>query len=359
MQTSIDTQGDKTFHVPADMGNGNYGSAADSLYYTCSIGAVTASFTATNLTPVVGDIVYMQDLSGGTPTSWSWFKKAPSDIAYVLFSHASNPPLLIDESGFWDIKLVVANCSSWDDDDQPNFLFASVPAIPVADFTISNVTPMENSFVVFTDTTTGVPTSWLWEYMSPSVIVWTSFPGGQDIVQNPALFMNEQGGWSIRLTATNGLGSDTKTLLNCINVGPDLTITFAGVGSPYAGGFFVGTDFNIPVIGVTDPILPGQVQSVEFDITALPTGLIVLGIAAPDGSSVSLGVVSEGDYTSTILMRDAPDSLNTSIAPHTGIFTFIIPDAFTGNANGTWKFTVFSFFAGGGTVNSITLKLNF
>lgn len=83
---------------------------------------------------------------------------------------------------------------------------------PVADFTgvpTSGAAPLS---VAFTDSSTNTPTSWLWEKNSGSG--WVNF-SGTPTVQNPTESFTA-GTWSVRLTATNAAGSDTKTRTNYI-----------------------------------------------------------------------------------------------------------------------------------------------
>ena len=84
---------------------------------------------------------------------------------------------------------------------------------PVADFSgtpLSGTTPLS---VTFTDLSTNTPTAWLWEKDDGSG--WTTF----DTVQNPVESFTAAT-WSIRETASNSAGSDTKTRTGYIVVSP-------------------------------------------------------------------------------------------------------------------------------------------
>ncbi len=95
---------------------------------------------------------------------------------------------------------------------------------PVTDFTalpLSGETPLT---VQFADESTNTPTSWKWEYRLGTGI-WTQFA----TTQNPEYSFSSVGTYSIRMTATNDAGSNTKTRSAYITVNapstPDLTIT--------------------------------------------------------------------------------------------------------------------------------------
>ncbi len=78
---------------------------------------------------------------------------------------------------------------------------------PVADFTGTPLTGTAPLSVAFTDASTNTPTSWLWEKNDGSG--WVNF-AGTPTAQNPTESF-AAGTWSVRLTATNVGGSDTKT----------------------------------------------------------------------------------------------------------------------------------------------------
>lgn len=89
------------------------------------------------------------------------------------------------------------------------------PAAPVADFSgtpLSGAAPLS---VAFTDLSSGAPTSWLWEKNDGSG--WANF-GGTPTAQNPVESF-AAGTWSVRLTATNATGADTKTRTNYVTSG--------------------------------------------------------------------------------------------------------------------------------------------
>jgi len=83
---------------------------------------------------------------------------------------------------------------------------------PVADFTASTITPAVGGPVQFTDASTNNPTSWTW-----------SFPGGNPSTATgqvpPTVTYAAAGYHSVSLTVSNGVGSDSKTRTQYIDVG--------------------------------------------------------------------------------------------------------------------------------------------
>jgi PKD repeat protein len=121
--------------------------------------------------------------------------------------------------------------------------FAALNA-PAASFTVSTPNPAASSVVVFTDATSGGPTSWTWDFGD----------GGASTQQNPTHAYANPGSFTVRLTASNASGPSTATL--AITVTPatvlrlnaahtfDLTLT---ARDPRTGNTGAGT-----VIGQND-----------------------------------------------------------------------------------------------------------
>jgi PKD repeat protein len=75
------------------------------------------------------------------------------------------------------------------------------PSLLTASFSFSPASPGIGQSVQFTDTSTGSPTSWLWDFGD----------GATSTAQNPSHTYTTQGAKTVTLTATNGTSSDTST----------------------------------------------------------------------------------------------------------------------------------------------------
>lgn len=84
----------------------------------------------------------------------------------------------------------------------------SNPVPPVANFTASNTAPYTNQAITFTDTSTGSPTSWAWDFGDSTT----------STVQNPTKTYTTPGTYTVTLTATNAQGSDGETKTGYITV---------------------------------------------------------------------------------------------------------------------------------------------
>lgn len=78
---------------------------------------------------------------------------------------------------------------------------------PNANF-YADITSTCSDTICFTDVSTGIPTSWLWNFGD----------GTTDTVQNPCHYYSVPGFYTVTLTATNGFGSDQEVFTNYINV---------------------------------------------------------------------------------------------------------------------------------------------
>lgn len=79
-------------------------------------------------------------------------------------------------------------------------------AAPVAEFSADNLTPLVYDTIQLTDESTNAPTSWSWLKKGPSDDDYVEF----STEQNPTLYIDEHGNWSIKLIATNDDGSDDE-----------------------------------------------------------------------------------------------------------------------------------------------------
>jgi PKD repeat protein len=86
---------------------------------------------------------------------------------------------------------------------------------PVADFTVSNASPVPGATVVFTDISTGSPSAWTWT-ITPATFTFVN--GTNANSQNPQVQFANLGAYSVTLDVTNVAGSDSETKTDYINV---------------------------------------------------------------------------------------------------------------------------------------------
>lgn len=111
---------------------------------------------------------------------------------------------------------------------------AQAAAQPVANFTANQVTGCVPHVVTFTSTSTGNPTSYLWDFGNNNT----------SVLQNPSVSYTTAGVYTVKLTVTGPGGSNTKTMTNYITVNPAPTVTFSSldtVGCPPLSVQFTNT----------------------------------------------------------------------------------------------------------------------
>jgi len=82
-----------------------------------------------------------------------------------------------------------------------------VPPAPVAEFSGTPLAIQAPGYVQFTDESTNIPTSWLWDFGDNST---------QSVQQSPMHRYVQVGTFTVTLTATNAYGSDSETKINYV-----------------------------------------------------------------------------------------------------------------------------------------------
>ncbi|MBQ5423590.1 MAG: PKD domain-containing protein, partial [Bacteroidales bacterium] len=150
-----------------------------------------------------GDTISFLDLSTQTPTSWQWAFEGGTPES----SSEQNPQVVYNNAGSYSVTLTAENSTSRTSQTFNGYITVYAPAH--ADFTFDHDTIGENHSVNFTSTSTGA-TSLLW-----------TFEGGNpetSTEENPQVTYTSEGVYSVSLTASNPVSSDTYTVTNAIVV---------------------------------------------------------------------------------------------------------------------------------------------
>lgn len=153
---------------------------------------------------------------------------------------------------------------------------------PTANFTTDSTNTFVNEEVVFSDASTGTPTSWSW-----------SFEGGSPSTsteQNPVVLYDTEGTYQVSLTVTNEFGTDTKTVTDYITViiPPPPTANFnANLTEIYEGGQVSYTDVSTDGPTQWDWAFEGGTPSTSTDQNPLVTyhteGLYTVSLTVTNG----------------------------------------------------------------------------
>nr|NQU92464.1 PKD domain-containing protein [Bacteroidota bacterium] len=223
----------------------------------------SANFTA-NVTIInVGQSVNFTDLSTNTPTSWEWTFEEGSPGT----STAQNPSgIVYNTAGTFDVTLTATNQYGSDTETKLDFITVQVIPPPQAAFGADATTIYVGESVVFTDQSTGGPTTWAWTFESGN-------PASSNQQNPPAISYNATGVYDVSLTVSNTNGSTTETKTDYINVIAvptyDLVITEIMYNPPEAGDDFL--EFIEIYNNSDDPANLGGLYfsaGIEFDFPA-------------------------------------------------------------------------------------------
>jgi len=141
------------------------------------------------------------DTSTGSPTSWYW------DFGDGTYSTEQNPTHTYYAKGSYTVSLTAANYAGSDTATAPWEIIVNARP-PVASF-ITNTTSGNIPLVVrFADTSSGAPNKWSWSFGD----------GTTSTIGNPTHTYTKAGMYSVKLTVSNGAGSNTITKNNFIKI---------------------------------------------------------------------------------------------------------------------------------------------
>jgi PKD repeat protein len=214
------------------------------------------------------------------------------------------------------------------------------PVPPTAAFSGSPTSGDAPLAVSFTDTSTGAPASWLWDFGD----------GTTSTLQNPSHTYSDPGTYTVALTVSNAAGSDTETKVGYITVGAaPPTQTFAPAADAYAKESEPDTNFRStsnlrvkeeagnryrPYMKFTVSGVSGPVQSAKLRLWVVDP--------SPDGGS--LRSVADNTWTeSGLTWNNAPafESASLDSAGPITTGTWVELDV-TGHVtgNGTYSFAL-------------------
>ena len=174
-----------------------------------------ADFTANVTTGASPLAVAFMDNSTNTPTSWYW------DFGDGANSTDQNPVHTYSEPGNYSVGLQVTNSDGSDSVLKTDYISVYLnlpvetlqpapPVTPLANFTANITTGKTPLDVAFTDTSTGFPSSWYWDFGD----------GANATAQNPVHIYTAAGSYNVSMNATNVYGSNLTTKIDYITVIP-------------------------------------------------------------------------------------------------------------------------------------------
>jgi len=154
----------------------------------------TAAFTASPTSGTAPLGVQFTDTSTGSPTSWAW------SFGDGGTSTQQSPSHTFTAAGNYTVQLTAANAGGPSSTTR-SISVSAAPVKPTASFTANPTSGTAPLNVQFTDTSTGAPTSWAWDFGD----------GATSTQQSPSHSFSANGNYTVQLIATNGQGSDSTT----------------------------------------------------------------------------------------------------------------------------------------------------
>ncbi len=142
------------------------------------------------------------DKSTGVHTSWKW------NFGDGTYSKEKNPVHKYTKAGNYTVSLTVSNAAGNNTATKSNFIAVTALKAPVANFSAyptSGKAPMKVSFI---DKSTGVHTSWKWNFGDNSF----------STEKNPVHKYTKAGNYTVSLKVRNAAGNNTKTMPNYVIV---------------------------------------------------------------------------------------------------------------------------------------------
>ena len=148
-----------------------------------------------------GLAVAFTNASTGAPDTWGWNFGDPGSGSRNM-SFVRSPTHVFSHPGVYTVTLVVENDAGSSSKSKTLTVQGSSGPPPVADF-VFTATGLDT---VFTDTSTGPPLSWSWDFGDPA-----SGASNSSTLQNPTHEFSGPGTYGVTLTALNAFGSSAAT----------------------------------------------------------------------------------------------------------------------------------------------------
>lgn len=184
-----------------------------------------------------------------------------------------------------------------------NILFGVTP--PTAAFTFQPTTPKAGQAIAFTNTSSGFPTTYLWDFGD----------GATSTAQNPTHQYAAAGSYTVQLTASNGMGGSSAT--SSVPVTAPTALKFYGVtpcrvlDTRTSGGALVA----------------GQQRYVQVAAKCgIPTTAVAVAINGTVTNPTNTGDVSFFAGTATLYFKTSQTRSNNAILPLTSTY-YLIPKA--------------------------------
>ncbi len=208
-----------TYTVTLQVSNGDYTRTVSKTITV--LAPITVGFSYSPANPVVGQDVQFSNASTGSITSYSW------NFGDGSSSTLKDPVHKYSSAGNFTVTLTATNAKGSKSKSQTITVSQSISP----SFSYNPASPYAGQTVQFTDSSSGNPTSWSWDFGD----------GSTSSLQNPTHAYSSAGTYTVTLTASNKL--ETKTASKTINVKAVIQADFTySPANPTAGTQIQFTD---------------------------------------------------------------------------------------------------------------------
>jgi PKD repeat protein len=242
------------------------------------------------------------DTSTNNPTTWAWTVTNHDTGAVVTTATTQNFQYSATTNGVYDISLVASNQAGASINTATTQVITTTS--PIASFTRTPTAAVAQPplTVNFTDTSSNSPTSWLWDFGD----------GATSTVQSPSHIYTTVGLFTVSLTVTNTVASNTVTVPACVQtvVAPIANFTYSGAtsGATPLTLAFADTSANSPTSWLWD-FGDGTTSSLQspshtYTTNGVFTVTLIATNAAGSSTKISSNIVSTQFTTSIVLSSD-------------------------------------------------------
>jgi PKD repeat protein len=146
--------------------------------------------------------VHFTDKSTGAHILYKW------SFGDGKYSTEKNPEHIYTKAGNYTVSLTVRNAAGNNTTTKSNLIAVKPMKAPVANFTAYPTSGKAPLNVAFIDKSTGVHTSWKWNFGDGTISTF----------KNPVHKYIRAGNYTVSLTVANAAGNNTKTMSNYIIV---------------------------------------------------------------------------------------------------------------------------------------------
>ena len=311
-----------------------------------------ADFSADKTVITTGESINFSDLSSDA-TSWNWTFEGADNTSSTL----QNPSITYSKAGTYNVSLVATNTDGSDTKTIVDYILVNEPKVlPVADFSANKTVITAGESVNFSDMSSDA-TTWNWTFEGAD--------NTSSTLQNPSITYSTAGLFNVSLTVTNADGSDTKTIVDYIEVKLPIIAPIADFSADKTtiteGETITFTDLSLNEPGSWSWTFEGgtpgtstqQNPSVTYSAAGTYSVTLVTSNAGGSDTKAATGYINVEEYVPSycIPTASANDEWIASVT--------INGQSNSSGSNGYSDFTSFGFDIESGTSQTITLTPGF